>query len=55
MEGILGATEAKQTWVEDKVDSWVAGVRRLEGFARLFYHTAYTGLEMSLQQEWKFL
>ena len=32
----VGTTKAKRTWVEDKVYSWVAGVRRLVGFSRLF-------------------
>ena len=53
--GFVGTTEAKRTWVDIKVDSWVAGVSRLAGSARIFPQTAYAGLSMSLQQEWKFL
>ena len=51
----VGATKAKQTWLEDKVDSWVEGVIHLAGFACIFPQAAYAGLKMALQKEWKFL
>ena len=51
----VGTTEAKKTWVEDKVDSWVAGVIQLEIFAHLLPDTAYAFLTTSLQQECQFL
>ena len=51
----VGSDNAKQRWLGEKVETWVAGVNCLAGFSREFPQTTYAGLTMSLQQEWKFV
>ena len=48
----MGSYEDKHIWVEDKVETWVAGVKRLEKFSKEFHQTAYIGWKISLHQEW---
>ena len=36
------------------METWVAGLKRLAGCTKLFPQSAYAGLAMLLQQEWKF-
>ena len=55
MVGFVGATDAKRTWVEYKVDSWVEGFIHLAVFAHISPHTVYYGLTISLQHECQFL
>ena len=51
----MGSDEAKHRWVEEKVETWVAGVKHLAGFAILFTQVDYSVLKMSLQHEWQFI
>ena len=51
----MGSNEDKQRWVVEKVETCVAGVKRQEEFAKLFPHTDYAGLIISLHKEWQFL
>ena len=51
----VGYDEAKHRWADEKVDTWVAGVKHLAGFVRSSHHKAYGGLTMSLHQEWNFV
>ena len=37
------------------METWLAGVTRLEGFSRAFPQTDYSSLTMPLHQEWQFL
>ena len=41
--------------MDEKVETWVVGVKRLSGFVRGFPHAAYTSLMMSLQKDWQFI
>ena len=47
----MGSDEAKQRWVEGKVDTWIAGVKRLVVFLILPPQTAYADLTLLLHQE----
>ena len=51
----MGSNEAKQRWLEDKVETWVVGVKSLAVFARLFPRIAYAGLTMLLWKECQFV
>ena len=52
---VVGSDEAKQIWMEENVEIWVAGFKRLAEFSRVFPQTDYAGLTMSLHQKWQFL
>ena len=45
-----GSDEAKQRWVEEKVGTWGAGVKRLAVFAKVFPQMTYASLTMFLQR-----
>ena len=45
----MGSDKFKHRWMEEKLETWVVGVKRLAGFARVFPQTAYASLTMSLQ------
>jgi hypothetical protein len=53
--GFLGTKEALDQWLEPKIQQWVTGVESLAQVAHRYPQTAYTGLAMSLQQEWQYL
>ena len=50
----VGSDEAKKSWLEERAQTWVAGVKDLTGFARASPQKAYYGLMMSLHKEWNF-
>jgi hypothetical protein len=53
--GFLGSTETQEEWLQEKVETWAAGVQALARVARRFPQTAYAGLAKSLQCEWQYL
>ena len=53
--GFVGSDEAKQIWIEEKVETLVEGVKRLAVFAREFLQMAYVGLTMYLRHEFQFV
>ena len=50
----MESDEKKLIWVEEKLETWVAGEKRLDKFARALPQTAYARLTMSIQKEWQF-
>ena len=44
-----------EEWVKPQVVAWAHGVRVLAKIARQHPQSAYVGLGMSLQSEWKYL
>ena len=44
----LGSDEAKHIWLEEKVETWVAGAKHLVGFLTASPQMAYDGLAMLL-------
>ena len=51
----MGSDKAKQRWVEEKVETLLAGVKCLALFLRALSQTDYVGLTISLQQYWQFV
>ena len=47
--------EAKHILVEEKLETWVAGVKRMVGFVRAFPQMAYADLTMSIHNKWQFV
>ena len=47
--------EAKNIWLEEKVEPWVSGVKKLVGFARAVPNMAYARQKMFLCQDWQFV
>ena len=52
--GYIGYREAEGSWLEAKIKGWTEFVAILIGVARNHPHSAYAGLQKSLQQEWEF-
>ena len=45
----VGSDEAKKRWLEEKVETWVAGMKCRAVFEREFSQKAFAGLTMPLQ------
>ena len=53
--GYIGDREAEGSWLEAKIKVWKESVDILAGVARNHPHSAYAGLQKSLQHEWEFV
>ena len=51
----LGSQAELEAWVKPQVEAWAHGVKVLDKIARRHPQSAYAGLGMSLQLEWKYL
>jgi hypothetical protein len=49
--GFVG--EALRSWLEEKVQFWTAAICEITSTSKNFPQSAYSGLQKSLQQEWK--
>ena len=49
----IGDTDAEKDWITEKVMGWMKSV--MDGVARRYPQTAYTGIQESLQKEWDFV
>ena len=49
--GFIGSDEARQLWLEPKIQEWINGVQALAKVAKRFLQTAFTDLAKSLQSE----
>ena len=47
--GYLGNEATKSTWLEERIEDWVAAVKELARIAEKFPQSAYCGLKKSLQ------
>ena len=53
--GCIGYKEAEGRWLVEKIKGWADSVEILAGVSCKHPHSAYAGLQMSLQQEWAFM
>ena len=53
--GYIGDGEAEMSWLKANIKGWTESVTILAGVARKHPHSAYAGLQKSLQQEWAFV
>ena len=51
----VGSKAAQDPWLGEKVERWQDSVATLYQVARRHPHTAYSGLQQSLQKEWAFV
>ena len=51
----MGSDKARQRWLEEKVETWVAGLKLLAVFSIAFPQKAYSVLTMLLQNEWQYV
>ena len=47
--GFIGGSEAEKKWLAGKVTGWAESVETLVGVSRKHLHSAYAGLQKSLQ------
>ena len=53
--GFIGTQEARDEWLEPKLETWKLGIKSLARAAKRYPQTAYAGLTQSLQSEWTYL
>ena len=53
--GFVGDRAAEDSCISEKVKGWTKSETNLSGVAYKHLHSAYAGLQKSLQQEWEFL
>ena len=55
LRGSVGSKAAQDLWMGYKMEIWRDSVATLDGLALWHQHTAYAGLQKSLQKEWAFV
>ena len=50
--GFIGDADAERGWLRDKIHGWTESVKLLAEVTHKHQHSAYAGLQKSLQQEW---
>ena len=53
--GFVGVQEKKDEWIREQVEDWRKGVQALAKIAHSQPHSAFVGLQQSLQSEWTHL
>ena len=53
--GFIGDREEEERWLADNITGWAESVDTLAGVSRKHPQSTYAGLQMSLQQAWKFV
>jgi hypothetical protein len=51
--GFIGSTDDQTVWIEGKVADWMSVIADLTSVALSHPQSAYSGLQKSLQQEWR--